>query len=117
MRPRRHGALLRGPSTSPLDAMLTKLSAKRRHLIGAAVTLLVLLPFFLYALKKVLTGHGADVYRSAYGMLIHWSSVVVLFAVAVVCILGALFLRWWQLRQQARLARLIANASSVRQQE
>jgi hypothetical protein len=97
--------------------MITKLSAGHRHLIGAVVTGIALLPFFLYALNKVLTGHGADVYRSAYGMLIHWSSVVVLFAVLLASIVGSFLVRWWQLRQKARLEQLIANASGVRQQE
>jgi len=89
------------------------ISAKARRLIIAVVATLGIAPMYPTAAYMVIRGRGAEVYSNVYGMLIHWTSVVVLLAVGVGYGVD-LLIRWWQLRQWRRLEQQIANRSRPR---
>jgi ribose/xylose/arabinose/galactoside ABC-type transport system permease subunit len=84
-------------------------SAKTRRVIAPVVATLGLASIFLAAVSMVMKGRGAEGYSNVYGMFIHWTSVVVLFAVGLIAFIVALLMRWWQLRQWTRLERDLAR--------
>jgi hypothetical protein len=54
--------------------------------------------FGLRALYHVLNGRGAEVYRTAKGFVVHWSTAFVLVCAVLVALLVALILRWFHRR-------------------
>jgi hypothetical protein len=71
-------------------------------LVVAVLGWTAIVGFLLRAVFAVATGHGSDTYISAYGMHIHWVSVLALAALLLVALLGGVVVRWWQLRDDAQ---------------
>jgi hypothetical protein len=59
------------------------------------------------AAVEVLNGNGAATYLNAYGMPIHWITVLSLSAALVMAWVVAIVLRWWQRRDDRTIDRLL----------
>jgi len=71
-----------------------------------SVVVLACVGLLLRALLEVFRGHGAEVYSNAYGMWIHWTTVLTLAAALLIAFIGALGVRWWQRRDDRAIERL-----------
>lgn len=82
------------------------------------ITRITLMALFAIAAAALLTraaievsrGNGAGVYANAYGMQIHWVTVLTLAASFLIAFLVALPMRWWQRRDDRMMARLLDRA-------
>jgi hypothetical protein len=90
--------------------IVANISKGKRIAIISVVVTLGLAPIVLAALIQVARGHGADTYQNVYGMLIHWVTVLTLVAYLAIALLVGLVVRWWQLRDDRTMNRLIAKS-------
>ncbi len=73
----------------------------RRIFLAVGYTLagVGMLTFGARALQMVLSGQGHETYRTPWGMLVHYTSVVVLFGALAVALLGAAIYRIYTKRK------------------
>jgi hypothetical protein len=84
--------------------------ASKIKLVVAVLGWTAIVGLLLRAIFAVATGHGSDTYISAYGMRIHWVSVLALAALLLVALLGGVVVRWWQLRDDRTIRRLLRKS-------
>lgn len=89
------------------------LSARLSRVVLITAAVIACAGLVLTALMHIQRGEGAQVYRTYWGMLVHWSSVVVFFAALAMAAAVAYVLRWWDHRQQLRLERDVAGKLSA----
>ena len=68
------------------------------RMVLAALAVIAFVGLIGRAAVEVLNGHGAATYSNAYGMPIHWITVLSLFAALLVALVVAIVIRWWQQR-------------------
>jgi hypothetical protein len=85
--------------------MFRKLRLARMVLVALVVMAFVAL--IGRASVEVLKGNGAATYSNAYGMQIHWITLLSLSAALIMAWVVAIVIRWWQRRDDRTIDRLL----------
>jgi hypothetical protein len=87
-------------------------ASKKRIVVVTVVMTIALVPLLLTAIHEVTRGHGGDAYRNVYGMPIHWVSVLTIAASLLLALLVGLVVRWWQLRDDRTVERILRRRAT-----
>lgn len=60
------------------------------------------------AIFQTMQGDGAETYKNAYGMEIHWVTVITVAASLLIALCVGLIVRWWQRRDDRKMDSLLA---------
>jgi ABC-type Fe3+ transport system permease subunit len=81
--------------------------ARWMTVVGVIVVAMTLTSLLLMAALKVAGGQGEETYRNYRGALIHYSSVVVVFGVAILAAIGSGVYAWWYRRRERIAEKLL----------